>query len=128
MLDTGTIVETDIALPATFAFRIAGRVTQDDMKLMSERVLDAFDSHEKIDLLLIFDRFEGAEPGANLSAPSLKARTASLWNVRAYVVAGAPDEAADTIESMGRVLPVDARTFATEAEAREYLASLPRLG
>jgi hypothetical protein len=127
MLDTAVITETEIDRPATLAFRIDGRVTQTEMKMMSDRVLEAFDAHDKIDLLLVFDRYAGSEPGASLSAPTLKAQTASLWNIRAYVVAGAPDEAEQMIETMGRVIPVKAKTFATEAEARDYLASLPPL-
>jgi hypothetical protein len=127
MLDTEVISETEIDLPATIAFRISGRVRQEDMKRLSERVLEAFDTHDKVDLLLIFDRFEGADAGASLNLPTLKAQTASLWNVRAYVVAGATEDAKETIESMGRVLPVEAKTFDTEAAARAYLASLPSL-
>ena len=127
MLDTAAITEDVIDRPATRAFRIDGRVTQTEMKMMSDRVLEAFDAHDEIDLLFIFDRFEGSETGASLTAPALKAQTASLWNIRAYVVAGAPDEAASMIEAMGRVLPVKAKTFDTEADARAYLAGLPPL-
>jgi len=127
MFGTTAISEDTIALPATLAFRIHGRVTSDDMKAMAERVLEAFDTHEKIDLLLIFDRFEGSDAGAGMNIPSIKAQTSSVWNVRAYVVAGAPDDAAEMIETFGKVLPIDAETFATEEEARTYLASLPRL-
>lgn len=127
MLDTAAITEAETGRPATLAFRIDGRVTQPEMKMLSDRMLEAFDAHDRIDLLLIFDRFAGSEPGASLSAPTLKAQTASLWNVRAYVVAGAPDEADQTIETMGRVIPVKAKTFETEAAARDYLAALPPL-
>ena len=127
MLDTAAITEAETGRPATLAFRIDGRVTQPEMKMLSDRMLEAFDAHDRIDLLLIFDRFAGVDPGASLSAPTLKAQTAALWNVRAYVVAGAPDKAAQMIETMGRVIPVEARSFATEAEARDYLAGLPPL-
>jgi hypothetical protein len=127
MLETATITETDIGLPATLAFRIEGRVAAVDMKMMADRVLEAFGRHDRLDLLLIFDRFEGAEPGAGLTLPALKARTASLWNVRAYVTAGAPEGAGEMIRTFGRALPVDAEAFATEQEASDYLAGLPRL-
>lgn len=98
------------------------------MKILSDRVLDAFDRHDGIDLLLIFDRFEGAKTGARANLPSLKAPSASLWNVSAYVVAGAPEGAAEMNEGVGKLLPVDARVFDTEADARAWLASLPRPG
>ncbi len=128
MLDTSSITEEDFGLPATLAFRVGGRVTEPEMKMLSDRVLEAFDQFDTIDLVLIFDRFEGAEKGAGINWPSLKARSASLWNVRAYVVAGAPDSARAMIEGIGKLLPIDARTFDTEAEARAFLEAQPRLG
>ncbi|MEE4119748.1 MAG: STAS/SEC14 domain-containing protein [Paracoccaceae bacterium] len=128
MLETASLIEEDVGLPATYAFRIDGQVTETQMKMLSDRVLKAFDRHDEIDLLLIFDRFEGTETGASVNLPALKARNASLWNVRAYVVASAPEGAAEMIEGVGKLLPVDARTFDTEFDARAWLASLPRLG
>lgn len=125
MLETAAITEEEPGLPATLVFRIGGRVTEIEMKMLSDRLLEAFDAFDRIDLLLVFDRFEGAEAGAGLNFRSLKANAASLWNVRAYVAAGAPEEAGEMIERIGRMLPVDARTFDTEAEARAYLTSLP---
>ncbi len=95
--------------------------------MLDTRVRKAFDRHDAIDLLPSLDRFEGAETGASATLPSLKARTASLWNMRACVVTGAPEGAADMIEGIGKLLPVDARAFDTEADARAWLALLPRL-
>lgn len=117
----------DPGLPATYGFRIDGKVTDKDMTAMAERVLDAFDDHDKIDMLLVFDAFDGSERGASLSMASIRAQVASLTNVRAYVTAAAPESAGDMVETFGKLLPVDARSFATEAEAKAYLASLPRL-
>ena len=127
MLDTPVITETDFGLPATLAFRIAGRVTQNDMTALSERVLAAYANHDEIDLVLIFDDFEGSDAGASLSGATIKAQTAALWKVRTYVLVGASERAGDLVETMGKVLPVEATAFATEAEARAHLESLPRL-
>jgi hypothetical protein len=125
MLNTEHVTEFDPDLPATLAFRIAGEVGAEEMRAMSDRVLAAFDRHPKIDLLFVFDRFEGAGPGASLTPEAAKAEIASLWKVRNYVVAGAPDSAARTLERMGALLPVTARTFESEAEARAWLAAQP---
>jgi hypothetical protein len=127
MLDTATITETSLGLPATLAFRIDGRVSEIEMKMMADRVREAFESHDKIDLVLIFDHFAGMEPGSTLNAPVVKAQAESVWNVRAYVVVGAPGDAARMIETFGRMLPVRAKTFDSQAEAVEYLASLAPL-
>ncbi|WP_185020655.1 STAS/SEC14 domain-containing protein [Histidinibacterium lentulum] len=123
-MDSAHIQPFDTGLPATCGFRIAGKVTRTDMSAMAERVLEAFDRHDKIDMLLVFDRYDGSETGASLSTDAIKAQTASLWNVRAYVTAGAPEGAGEMVETMGRLIPVDAKSFPTEREAMAYLASL----
>ena len=125
MLNGRTITEFDPGLPATLAFRIDGRVTEQDMKRMSERALDAFERHDKMDMLLVFDRFDGAETGASLNLPSLKARAASLRTLRTDAGAGAPEGASGLIVGLGRFLPVNARTFSSEEQALAYLRSLP---
>ncbi|WP_308917376.1 STAS/SEC14 domain-containing protein [Jannaschia sp. LMIT008] len=123
MLTTSTIREVPSPRPDLFAFRITGTVTRDDMAAMGTRMADVFDaSDDKVDMLLIFDGYEGAEPLAGLSWPSIKSRTQSLWSVRRYAVAQAPDGAEAMIRAMDAVIPVDAETFDTEAEARAALA------
>ncbi|MEM7724693.1 MAG: STAS/SEC14 domain-containing protein [Pseudomonadota bacterium] len=118
MLTTPTIREMQSAKPGLNAFRITGHVTRDDMAAMGQRMVEAFDESDgKVDMLLIFDGFQGAEPMAGLSWPAIKARTASLWNVARYVTAGAPDGASAMIEVMGSVLPTETHAFDTEAEA-----------
>ena len=117
----------DPGLPATYGFRIDGKVTNEDMTAMAERVLEAFKMHDKIDMLLVFDAFDGSDTGASLSAAAIKAQASSLWNVRAYVTAAAPEKAGEMVETLGKMLPVEAHSFPTEDEATGYLASLPRL-
>jgi len=126
-MDTSHIHPFDPGFPATYGFRIAGKVTRSDMSAMADRVRAAFDAHDKIDMLLVFAAYDGSEAGASLSADAIKAQAASLWNVRAYVTAGAPEAAGEMVETMGRLIPVDAKSFPTEREALAYLASLPTL-
>ncbi len=127
MLDTQVITEIDLGLPQTFAFRINGEVQQDDMRQLAERMLHAFDEYDEMDLVFIFDRFEGSSTSASFDMTSLRAQVKSLANLRHYVVVGAPDSASGLIETMGHILPVEAKTFETEAEAREWLAKQPKL-
>ena len=70
-----------------------------------------------IDMLLIFDRYDGAESGATWSWEALQSRFKSITNIRRYVVVGAPESAEDLIESMSRIMPVDAETHDTEIAA-----------
>lgn len=127
MTDHHAIHPIDSPRDTLLAFRISGRVGREDMVGMARLVGDAFDRHDKIDLLLVFDGFEGSDFGAGLSPEVLGVQASSLWNLRSYVVAGAPDGARSMIETMGALIPVEAKTFDTEAEARAWLAAQPDL-
>ncbi|MEM7487556.1 MAG: STAS/SEC14 domain-containing protein [Pseudomonadota bacterium] len=118
MLTTPTIREMTTAKPGLHAFRITGLVTREDMAAMGTRMVDVFDENDgKVDMLLIFDGYEGAEPLAGASWPAIKSRTEALWQVGTYVTAMAPDGAAAMVEAMGKVIPPEAHAFDTEAEA-----------
>lgn len=126
-MDTAPLQPFDPGLPATCGFRIAGRVTRAGMAGMADRALAAFRRHDRIDMLPVVDACDGSDAGASLSVDAMKARTASPWNVRAYATAGAPEAASEMVETMGRLIPVDAKSFPTEREAKAWLASLPPL-
>jgi hypothetical protein len=129
MLMTPTIREIATPSPTLFAFRISGTVTRADMAAMGERMVEAFDARpDKVDMLLIFDGYEGAEPLAGFSWPALRSRVESLWEVDRYVTAGAPDAASEMIEAMGKVIPVEARAFDDEDAAWHYLGRQPTTG
>nr|WP_299563290.1 STAS/SEC14 domain-containing protein [uncultured Sulfitobacter sp.] len=98
-----------------YAFRVHGEVSREDMTAMAQAVNEIFDSHEEnVDLLMIFDRYKGAEAGAALSWESLKSRFRSLANVGRYVVVGTPDQVEDMIDFIGNLIPVEAETFDEE--------------
>jgi hypothetical protein len=113
------------------AFRIAGKVTKEDMHQMAEMANAAFDRFETVDMLLIFDDFDGQDMGAMFDTESMKAQFRSIMNVGRYVVVGAPESAQHLIQAMGAMLPVKAMTFDrgeedlawTELEARPATAT-----
>lgn len=118
MLQTSSIREVPGTPPGLFAFRIAGEVSRQDMAAMGERMSAVFEhSDDPVDMLLIFDHYEGAETFAGFSWPAIKSRTESLWSVNRYVTAKAPDAASAMVETMGKVIPPEAHAFDTEAEA-----------
>jgi|SRR6056297_1443394 len=117
MLRTGSIAQLRTNRCNIYAFRIDGRVAKADMEEIARLMNDVFDMSDKVDMLLVFDRFDGAEPGASLGWQSVKSRARSVTNVRRYVVAGAPEAAAEMVETMGRVLPVQAEAYDTEDAA-----------
>jgi hypothetical protein len=93
------------------AFRITGKVTKEDMHHMAEMANAAFDRFETVDMLLIFDNFDGEETGALFDLEGIKAQFRAILNVGRYVVVGAPESARSLIEGMGAMLPLKAMTF-----------------
>lgn len=110
-MTSSTIRRVATTTPQVYAFEIDGKVTSDDMEDMANVMNAAFDAHDSVDMLLIFRHFDGSEVGAGFDWASIKSRFRSLTNVGQYVVVGAPDSAADMIELMGKVIPVEAKTF-----------------
>jgi hypothetical protein len=112
-------------VPATrenlLAFRIAGKVTEEDMHRMAELTNAAFDRFETVDMLLIFDVFDGEEAGALFDLNALKAQFRAILKVGRYVVVGAPETARSMIEGMGALLPIKAMTFDKGEEEKAWV-------
>ena len=118
MLSLPSITQIATSRDTLFAFRIIAEVTREDMTEMAEYMNHVFDTHpEKVDMLMIFDRYEGAEMGASWSWEALKSRFKSVSNVNRYVVVGAPEGAKSLIEVMDKLIPVEAETFDEEIAA-----------
>ena len=109
MSDAITLVPTND--PKTYAFEIDGEVGADEMEAMADLMNQAFDAHDKVNMLLIFRRYAGREAGAGFDWSSIKSRFRSLGKVEKYVAVGAPEDASEMIERMGSLIPVDAKTF-----------------
>ncbi len=108
MFSCPSIIQIKTSRPDLFAFRITAEVSREDMTDMAEYMNEIFDKHDdKVDMLMIFDRYEGAEAGASLSWESVKSRFRSVSNVARYIVVGAPDAAEGMIEIMDHQVPYD---------------------
>ena len=118
MLTLPSLTQVATSRDDLYAFRITGEVSRDDMAAMAEYMNEVFDAHaDKVDMLMIFDRYDGAEPGASWSWEALKSRFRAVTNVNRYVVVGAPEAAESVIEAMGALIPVEAETFDEEFAA-----------
>jgi hypothetical protein len=117
MLTRPSITQIATSRKDLYAFRITAEVSREDMTAMAEYMNRVFDQTEKVDMLMIFDRYEGAETGASLSWEALKSRFRSVTNVGRYVVVGAPDGAETLIDVMNAIIPVEAETFDEEFAA-----------
>ncbi len=125
MFVTPSVRETPNDADNVFAFHIIGEVSRDDMSAMAEYMNEQFDRHDKVSMLLIFDRYEGSETGASFDWSVLKSQVRSLGKVEKYAVVDAPDRAAKTIETMDSIIPVDARAFEHADDAWAFVGARP---
>jgi len=101
--------------PDLYAFRIDGQVPADQMERMAEAMNEAFDKHDaKIDMLMVFENFDGSEAGALFDGDVIASRFRSVIHVDRYVVVGAPEQARTMIEAMGKLMPVEPITYPLE--------------
>ena len=129
MSDSVTRLQSD--RPDLYAFEIHGEVSEEAMESMAQTMNAAFDAHEdKVDMLLVFRGFEGSESGATFDMDVIASRVRSLTNVARYVVVGAPESANTMIETMGKLMPVEAHTFPLQrlGEAWALLGARPLAG
>lgn len=127
MLPHPNIEEIPVNAPHVYAFRIRGEVGAEDMKAMAATMNAAFDRMESVSMVLIFEEYEGREIGAGMNAETMKSQFRSLSKVEKYAVVGAPSAAEAMINTMDKIIPVDARTFerADEGKAWEFVGAAP---
>ncbi|WP_168771086.1 STAS/SEC14 domain-containing protein [Palleronia sediminis] len=125
MLVTPSIRETPTDRADVYAFHIMGEVSEDDMEDMAERMNDVFDRHDKVSMLLIFDRYEGAETQAHFDWDVIRSRLRSVTKVEKYAVAKAPERAGKLVERFGKLLPLEARAFDDVDAAWVFVGARP---
>lgn len=117
MLDRPCVRRVQESRPDLLTFEILGQLDGEDMRYMADQVDEAFERHGKIDMLILFRRFEGATAAAAVEPQVLKVEFASIVHVRRYGVVGAPKWADAMITMGGWVTPIDSRTFDNDEEA-----------
>ena len=118
--DTASIQRIPADNPAVFAFRICGRVDRQDFEEMGKVMNAAFDAFDRVNMLLVFDGFEGREIGASWDPEAMKAQFRSLGKVEKYVVVGAPSGAETMLQTFGSLIPVETTTFPRASAARAW--------
>ena len=113
--------------PDILAFRVTGALDGDGLHAMAERANAWMDGlPDKGSMLLIFEAAEASDlPSGTLDWEMAKARLKSLVKLENYVVARAPGAAGTMVEAFGKVLPLEARSFDTAAEAWAFLGARP---
>lgn len=97
--------------PDLLIFEIVDEIHAADIEQMARAVEAAIRNFDVIDILLLFDAFEGATLGALVDSSGIRAGLRSNSHVRRYGVVGAPVFAKMLIKLFDPLTPVDARTF-----------------
>lgn len=93
--------------PSVIAFRITADL---DVAALAERVNAAFDAHDAVALLLIFDRAQDAGPSP-FRFESLRAHLRGLGKLRRYAVVGAPESLEDFLATAGAWTGIETGSF-----------------
>ncbi|MEM6742108.1 MAG: STAS/SEC14 domain-containing protein [Pseudomonadota bacterium] len=119
----GPISQIPTTTPTLYAFKVEGHIDDDAAEAMAEFMLEAFDKHDSVDMLLDLSGFTGSDWDTMLDLDVIKSRFQALSSVRRYAVVGAPDKAGQMIEFMNQIIPVEARAFdaADRAEAWRFV-------
>jgi len=123
----GTITEIATTEANVFAFSLSGELSDTDLSNMADEMLTAFEQHDKVNMLLIFEGYEGSETFASLQGNVMKVQVKALSKVDKYAVVGAPGFAETMIGASDMVLPVASKAFeANEVDqAWEFVGAKP---
>lgn len=114
------VVQIPTTDPAVYAFRVTGEIDTHGMSEMAGVMNTAFDDHDRVRMLLIFERFDGTSLGARFSFEGLKAQLRGLSKIKKYAVVGAPDDAEKVIETTKNWTGVETATFDSHEEAAAW--------
>lgn len=107
----GPITQIPTTSPTVYAFEIKGNIDDDAAEAMAKYMNDAFDRHDKVNMLLDLSGFTGSDWDSFLDDDVIESRFRALKEVERYAVVGAPDRAAKMIGLLDKIIPVEARAF-----------------
>lgn len=112
---SGPITQIPASAPHVYAFRVTGHIDDDASEALAKYMNAAFDAHqEKVNMLLDLTGYTGSDWDSMLDDDVITSRFRALSEVHRYAVVGAPDRAATMIGILDRVIPVEARAFASD--------------
>ncbi|WP_193176584.1 STAS/SEC14 domain-containing protein [Oricola nitratireducens] len=94
-----------------YAFEVVGRLNADDVRDTYAILMDAYDRHGTIDLMVTLEKFDGFEWRAAFEDTTRAAKTRSLKHIRRYAVVGGPGWIRSLVELFDPLFHVEMRTF-----------------
>ncbi|MBB2971057.1 STAS/SEC14 domain-containing protein [Mesorhizobium sp. RMAD-H1] len=108
-----------------FAFTIEGHLTSADVENVYGLLEAAYEQHDRIDLLVKLDGYEGFDWNAAFKDTTLAMQTRSLKHIRRYAIVGGPTWVNVCANMLKPFLSIEMKTFdsAEEAEAWAWIGA-----
>jgi len=118
-----TVLET--GSPQILGFEIEGRLSKADMDRVVEPLQHAFESDQKIDLIVVWKGGIRFDPSIITDASVISMKLSSVSHIRRYAVVGGPGWMKNVVGTVASALPIDIRVFGSddEGDAWEWLKS-----
>lgn len=109
------------------ALRVTGKLEQDDATAVVAILQNAFALHDNVDLLVLVDSKLIFDPTTLLSADIWRTEWDAMKHVGRYAIVAAPKLMGTIAEHIGRLTPVEIKTFAADEidDAWAWLAARP---
>lgn len=119
--DTGsTIRRIPADRPDLYAYEVAGHLTADDVRAVYAEMIEAYDRHDQVDVLLRLTDYDGIDWSAAFTDTTYAAKTRSLKHIRRYAIVGGPAWIRAMVGVFSPLVHPQMRTFAPDEEAEAW--------
>lgn len=102
------------------AYLIDGHMTADDITSVYTELLAIYKQHEKIDLLVKFENFDGFDWSAVFTDTTYAAKTQSLDHIRRYAIVGAPSWMSTIATAFNPLFSLELKSFKMDEEEKAW--------
>ena len=99
---------------------IDGHMTSDDITSVYTELLAIYKQHEKIDLLVKFENFDGFDWSAIFTDTTYAAKTQSLDHIRRYAIVGAPSWMSTIATAFNPLFTLELKSFELDEEQEAW--------
>ncbi|MFD2741424.1 STAS/SEC14 domain-containing protein [Sulfitobacter aestuarii] len=117
MLILPAIAQVGTSRDDLLAYRVTGAISSAEMDQFAEHLNLVFDNHDRVDLLIIFDRYREAEGADLFDWEAIRSWFRAGSKVGRYVVVGDADHAGELLGGLSSILPVTPEIFDEEIAA-----------
>lgn len=117
MLILPTIAQIGTSRDDLLAYRVTGAISSAEMDQFAEHLNKVFDSHDSIDLMMVFDRYQEAEGADIFDWAAIRSWFRAEAKIGRYVVVGNAEHTQELLDGLSSILPVEPEIFDEEIAA-----------